>query len=106
MDFVNVSEQVRFDEAKYQKINLFTTPGTACDVYCLLPGQAQKVHSHPETDKYYYVLDGTARIRIGAEEQEVGPGWAALARPGVEHGVSNPGQAPLTLLVFTSPKTF
>lgn len=104
--FQEIAAHRRFVADKYQKISLFETPHTAMDVYCLLPGQAQKVHAHKDTDKYYVVLDGTARIRVGEEEREVGPGWAALSRPGVEHGVSNPGPEPLTVLVFQAPKSF
>lgn len=106
MSFVHVLNQKRFRDDKYHKVNLFETNGTAFDAYCLQPGQAQKIHTHDRTDKYYFVLEGVARIHIGGEEREVGPGWAALARPGVPHGVANAGQEPLVVLVFQSPKSF
>lgn len=106
MDFAAVAEHKRFDPEKYQKTTLLATDQSALDVYCLAPGQAQKVHTHAHTDKYYFVLEGRARVRIGAEEREVGPGWAALARPGVEHGIANPGPDPLVVLVFQAPKAY
>jgi mannose-6-phosphate isomerase-like protein (cupin superfamily) len=55
------------------------------------------------SDKVYYVIDGTARIRIGAEERDVGPGMAALAPSGVTHAVVNPGPSRLTVLVVMAP---
>lgn len=106
MEFVNVHDMKRFSPERYQKVNLFATPLSVMDVYCLQPGQAQKVHAHAGNDKYYVVLEGTATIRIGAEEREVGPGWAALARQGVEHGIRNGGSEPLTVLVFQAPTPF
>ena len=57
-----------------KKNNLFTTDRLFCDVYCFEPGQAQTPHSHSGSDKVYYVIEGTARIRIGSDEREVGAG--------------------------------
>ncbi len=106
MDFVNAVEMKRFSSDKYQKVNLFETPLSAMDVYCLQPGQAQKVHTHAGSDKYYFVLEGTATIQIGQEERDLGPGWSALARPGVEHGITNRSAGSVSVLVFQAPKTF
>ena len=106
MDFQSLIGARRFDEAKYQKVSLFETPQTAMDVYCLLPGQSQKLHSHKETDKYYVVWEGRATVQIGSEVRELGPGEAALARPGVEHAISNRGPDPVVALVFQAPKGF
>ena len=106
MAFVNFLEHKRFSEEKYQKVSLFETPGTAMDVYCLLPGQSQRLHSHDKTDKYYVVLEGEATITVGEETRQCGPGWATLARPGVPHSIANQSTAPVVALVFQSPKTF
>lgn len=106
MDFQNANSARRFDEAKYQKVSLFETPRSALDVYCLLPGQSQKLHSHKETDKYYVVWEGRATVQIGSEVRELGPGEAALARPGVDHAISNHGTEPVVAMVFQAPKGF
>lgn len=106
MDVVDVGAHRRFSAEKYQKVSLFETPGTAMDVYCLEPGQAQKVHAHDKTDKYYYVIEGTGKVTIGDQVYDCGPGWAALARPTVPHGIANDSQGRLVVLVFQSPKTF
>lgn len=106
MAFARLNDHKRFNPERYQKNNVFATERSAVDVYCLLPGQSQKVHTHAASDKYYLVMEGTARVSIGGEERDLGPGEAALAAPGVEHGISNAGAEPLMVLVFQAPKTF
>jgi mannose-6-phosphate isomerase-like protein (cupin superfamily) len=102
--FANVHDQAKFAADKMKKNNLFTTDRLFCDVYCFEPGQEQAGHTHSGSDKVYYVIEGTARIRIGAEEREVGAGAAALAAAEVPHAVTNPGPGRLKLLVLMAPK--
>ena len=104
MQIATVRTRIRFADEKMQKIGLFETDRFFFDLYCLKPGQAQTVHSHVGSDKVYYVLDGRATVRVGAEQQELGPGQAVLAPAGEEHGVRNAGEGLLTLLVFMAPK--
>ena len=106
MDFQSVGANVRFSEEKYQKVSLFETPLTALDVYCLLPGQSQKLHSHKGNDKYYLVWEGRATVQIGEDVRVLGPGEAALARPGIDHAISNQGEERVVAVVFQAPKSF
>ncbi len=46
MGFLDTSAFRRFGADKMQKVNLFETQQMFSDVYCLEPGQAQKVHAH------------------------------------------------------------
>jgi quercetin dioxygenase-like cupin family protein len=94
----------RFDPAKLQKLNLFSTPRFFMDVYCLEPGQAQKPHQHDDADKVYAVLEGSVLARIGAESASLGAGEAVLAPAGVDHGVENPGPGRAAVLVFMAPR--
>jgi mannose-6-phosphate isomerase-like protein (cupin superfamily) len=105
MQRVNVASLARFADDKMQKVTLFDNPRFFCDVYCLKPGQAQRVHSHRDADKVYYVLDGRATVQVGEEEDVVEAGVAVLAPAGSAHGVSNRSADPLTLLVFMAPQT-
>jgi mannose-6-phosphate isomerase-like protein (cupin superfamily) len=86
-----------------QKLNLFETPRFFCDVYCLLPGQAQTPHAHADADKIYLVLEGTAVATIDDEPVTLAAGDCVLAPAGSAHGVSNPGPSPASLLVFMAP---
>ncbi|HXG17741.1 MAG TPA: cupin domain-containing protein [Methylomirabilota bacterium] len=102
--FKEIATQLRFAAEKMQKVNLFDTERMFCDVYCFEPGQEQTPHAHKGSDKVYYVLQGTARIRIAQDTKELGPGGIALAPAGADHGVRNPGPERLTVLVFMAPK--
>ncbi len=104
MRIITVAGHARFADEKMQKVGLLETDRFFFDLYCLTPGQAQKVHSHAEADKVYYVLSGRATITIADESAELTTGQAVLAPSGVPHGVSNRTQEPLTLLVFMAPK--
>jgi mannose-6-phosphate isomerase-like protein (cupin superfamily) len=102
--FVRVAERVAFAGEKMKKSNLFDSPNMFCDVYGFEPGQEQTAHAHAGSDKIYFVLEGTAEVRIGDETRPLGPGEAAHAGPGVPHAVSNPGPGRLKVLVFMAPK--
>jgi mannose-6-phosphate isomerase-like protein (cupin superfamily) len=104
MQRVNPASVARFADDKMQKVVLFESPRFFCDIYCLKPGQAQRVHAHPDADKIYYVLNGRATMQVGEEQAEVEGGVAILAPAGADHGVSNRSDAPLTLLVFMAPR--
>lgn len=101
--FFDTARAARTSPDTLHKVNLFESPRMFCDVYALLPGQAQKAHAHAGSDKIYHVLDGTATVRIGDVTRTLGPGELAVAPAGVEHGVSNEGTAPTSLLVVMAP---
>ncbi len=101
--FKSIDDSAAFNVEKMKKNNLFTTERMFCDVYCFEPGQSQSAHSHADSDKIYYVLDGSARISIGKEERDVEAGTAILAPAGEPHGVTNTSPARLRVLVFMAP---
>jgi len=104
MQRVVVVNQARFAAEKMQKVALFESGRFFCDLYCLAPGQSQRVHSHAESDKVYYVLSGRATIQVGGEVDEVEAGVAVLAPAGLPHGVDNRSAGPVTPLVFMAPR--
>ncbi len=103
MDTMDVMELRRFAADKMQKINLFETKNFFCDIYCLEPGQEQKVHAHEKEDKIYFVLSGTGTFLVDDESQELGEDQIVFAPAGSTHGVKNSGGERLTLLVFMTP---
>ncbi|MHB2015839.1 MAG: cupin domain-containing protein [Candidatus Xenobia bacterium] len=103
MQRFKVNDVQRFSSDKMQKLNLFETPRFFCDVYCLAPGQEQKPHEHADADKVYYVLEGTAQLRIGEETAPAGAGEIVLAPAGVVHGVHNDSDENVRLLVWMAP---
>ena len=82
---------------------LAATDRCQADLYCLRPGQSQAAHSHADQDKLYFGVEGVGRIRVGDEEQSLEPGVLVLAPAGVEHGLTNPGDTPLLVLVVVVP---
>ncbi len=103
METINVPDAVQFSEEKMRKNSLFDSPHLFYDTYCLLPGQAQKVHAHEGSDKVYYVLEGTGRFTVGEEQQDLTRGQAVIARSGEPHGVRNDSDENLVLLVTMAP---
>jgi quercetin dioxygenase-like cupin family protein len=108
MGFADTRAAVRFAPDKMQKVNFFETAHMFCDVYCLEPGQSQKPHAHAGATKLYFVVEGRARITVGVETRDVGPGGLAWAAPGESHGVENASRSRVVLLVAmtTSPPRF
>ena len=100
---IRLAEHAKFQADKMAKIALATTPRAQLDLYCLEPGQSQKVHSHDDQDKIYVALEGRGRVTVGAEQHTLGPGEAVVAMAGAPHGVTNESGARLLLLVFVSP---
>ena len=100
---IRLAERRKFQADKMAKIALATTPRAQLDLYCLEPGQSQKVHSHDDQDKVYVVLEGRGRFTLGGDEHALGEGEALVAAAGATHGVTNDSGARLVLLVFVSP---
>lgn len=103
MSFVHTREAPRFSHEKMQKVNLFETPQMFCDIYCLEPGQEQKVHAHAGATKFYYVIEGEGLFTIGAETRRLAAGELAWSAPDEPHGVSNGSEERLILLVSMAP---
>ena len=104
METRTVADSVAFSEEKMKKNSLFDSPHLFYDTYCLLPGQAQKVHAHEDSDKVYYVLRGTGRFTVGEEVRDLSAGDAVIARAGEPHGVNNETREDLVLLVTMAPR--
>ena len=103
MDVKNFAALARFDTSKMAKVNLFETDRFFMDLYCLLPGQKQEVHSHAANDKVYAVLRGEVRAVVGDESRTLHEGETTLAPAGAPHGVFNDSKNESVLLVFMAP---
>ena len=104
MESRRLEESISFSGEKMKKNALFDSPNLFYDAYCLLPGQSQKVHSHEESDKVYFVVRGAGRFTVGDEEADLTEGNAVIARAGVSHGVRNDSGDELVLLVTMAPR--
>ncbi len=104
MDSKPIKEAISFSEEKMKKNALFDSSRLFYDLYCLLPGQSQKVHAHEDSDKVYYVLEGTGRFTVDDEERDLPQGHAVIAPAGEPHGVRNDTQENLVILVTMAPR--
>lgn len=103
MDVRTIFDACHFSPEKMQKVNLFATTELFLDLYCLEPGQKQKVHTHDGASKFYVVLEGHGQFHIADETKDVGPGQTVLARAGELHGVENTNEERLVILVGMAP---
>lgn len=103
MSFGYAPNHARFADAKMQKSNLFESAPMVVDLYCLEPGQEQRVHSHAGEAKMYYVIEGEGEFTVGDDSRTLGPGHFACADAGVPHGVANRSTGRLTVLVVIAP---
>ena len=104
MEVRKIDDLIRFSDEKMQKLPVFDSPKYFCDLYCLKPGQDQRIHTHAESDKIYFVVRRRGRFHIAGEEKELAVGEAVIARPEQDHGVKNFGDEDLVLLVFMMPR--
>ena len=102
MQVKHIGEAEHFLRDKMSKVNLFETPRFFCDLYCLRAGQSQKLHSHKENDKIYYILRGEAKVIVGNESRTLRAGEIVLAPAGEPHGVTNESQEDAVCLVFVT----
>jgi quercetin dioxygenase-like cupin family protein len=85
--FVATAARTGFSAAKFAKVDLARGAHLMAGLNCFEPGQAQAVHAHGGADKFYFVLEGKARMQVGEEVSEAGPGTLIWAPAGVPHGV-------------------
>jgi len=67
------------------------------------PGQAQSVHSHGGADKFYFIISGNARMVVGQEARDAGPGTLIWAPAGVPHGVERAHERTVMLVGIAPP---
>jgi len=103
MDIKTIADLAAFQGEKMKKVNLFSTPRVMSDLYCLEPGQAQKVHAHDGEDKIYYVLSGSGTVAVGDRESAIAAGQIVIAPAGVPHGLTNGAGDRMQVLVFMAP---
>ncbi len=92
-----------FGEAKPGKADLFAGRHLYVGLNCFERGLAQRVHTHAEADKFYVVMSGRARITVGDETREAGPGMVVWAPAGILHGVAEALERTVLLVGIAPP---
>jgi quercetin dioxygenase-like cupin family protein len=101
--FQSIPAMAMFDAEKAAKVDLFRGQGLFVGLNCFEPGQSQKVHVHAGADKFYLVVTGKARITVGNETREVGPGTVVWAPADLAHGVAQALERTVMLVAIAPP---
>ena len=91
------------DPDRMYKATLFESQRLLLGLNCLEPGQGDRVHTHPDQDKFYVVLEGEGEFTVGDETLQAGEGMTVLAPAGVSHAVRNASAARLVILMGLTP---
>lgn len=88
-------------------VNEMTLPVTI-QTWELPPGGSEGMHAHEPgagaLEEFYLVLEGVARMQVGAEIHELCAGDSVLAQVGVNHDITNVGTELLRVLVVWGPQ--
>jgi quercetin dioxygenase-like cupin family protein len=99
----NVSATAAFSPARMGKSTLVQGRHLFAGLNSFEPGQEHAPHTHADQDKFYFVVEGSGLVQVGAETATLTAGDAAFAAAGVEHSVRNPGPDRLIVMVALSP---
>jgi quercetin dioxygenase-like cupin family protein len=101
--FRSIEALVTFSADKATKADLFVGGQLFVGLNCFEPGQSQKVHVHAGADKFYLVVTGKARMTVGQETREVGPGTVVWAPADLPHGVAQALERTVMLVAIAPP---
>ena len=63
-------------------------------------------HRHAEHDEGFYVVSGTARFTVGADDYDAPAGTLVMVPPGAPHTFANPGDQPLVMVNTFTPDRY
>ncbi len=102
-NFTDYKAHIGQDLQKLYKTTLFQGKQLMLGMNCLEPGQIQKVHTHADQDKFYYVIEGVGRFTVDGLTRSLAAGSVVWAPAGIAHGVESAGPERLVLLVGMAP---
>ena len=102
-NFLNWRDFEGAQPEKFYKTTLWQGEHVMVGLNCLEPGQTQPVHAHTGADKFYFVVSGRARITVGVETREAGPGTVVWAPADVPHGVAEVLERTVMLIAIAPP---
>jgi quercetin dioxygenase-like cupin family protein len=101
--FRDIGLASRFSPDAATRADLFRGASLFLGLNCFEAGQTQRVHSHAGADKFYLVVSGRARMSVGSETREVGPGTVVWAPADVPHGVAQALERTVLLVGIAPP---
>lgn len=99
----SVLDAARFGPDRAAKTDLFRGAHLFVGLNCFEPGQSQAVHAHSGADKFYLLLSGKARMRVGDQVFEAAGGEVVWAPADVPHGVEEAIERTVMLVAIAPP---
>jgi mannose-6-phosphate isomerase-like protein (cupin superfamily) len=81
-DLAEIKDKLKGEPVEY--LEFLNVPALNCGVYFLAAGSTDMQAPHDE-DELYIVMSGKARMRLGGEERNVGPGSLLYVSATTEH---------------------
>ena len=94
----------RKQQQKDPYLEFLRVPALSAGLYMLPAGGIDPQLPHSE-DEVYFIVSGRATLRVGDEEQEVGPGSLVFVAANVEHRFHSISED-LSVLVFFAPAEY
>lgn len=101
-------EQLTLDNTNFRTV-VYTGKHAQLTLMSLKPGEDIGWESHGHIDQFLRLEQGTARLDLGSEEEnideshEIGADWALIVPAGTWHNVTNTGSEPVKLYSIYSP---
>lgn len=67
------------------------------------PGAQQRPHAHADCEQVYVVVEGSGRMTVAGDEQQIRRGDLIFVSPGSEHSVVNDSDETLVYITAASP---
>jgi quercetin dioxygenase-like cupin family protein len=101
--FKSLDALAGFSSEQATKIDVLRGQHVFVGLNCFEPGQSQKTHVHAGSDKFYVVLSGKARMIVGDETRDAGPGTVVWAPADLSHGVVEALERTVMLVAMAPP---
>ena len=85
----NLKEAEEFNEKAFVRKRIFETSDMNFNVYCIVPGQQNPLHKHPNSDEILYFIEGSGECIVGNDTYKVKPGDVVLVPKNVSHAILN-----------------
>jgi quercetin dioxygenase-like cupin family protein len=87
MEILDLKGSVEFSAGHHVYKFLSETPHSSISIVGWEAGQISPIHSHPDADEIYYVLEGEGLFNDGRKEARLGPGATVVFPAGEVHRV-------------------
>jgi quercetin dioxygenase-like cupin family protein len=88
MEILDLKGSLEFSPTHHVYKFLSETPHSSISIVGWEPGQISPIHSHPDADEIYYILDGEGLFNDGRGEKRLGPGATVVFPAGDVHQVT------------------